>query len=311
MRIIFFGTSDFAVPGLEKLAGAHDIAAVVTKPDKPQGRRLTVAASPVKIAAERLGLNVISIQDWPVDKAEEALEKLLADLFVVISYGQILPSRILSVPKIYSIGLHASLLPKYRGPSPVNWAILNGEKETGTTVFKLNEKMDAGEMIAQRREAIQDSDNAETLGKKLAVSGSELLLEAVGSIENGRAELKKQDDAAATFTPKLKKEDGAIDWEEDAGKVRNKIRAFYGWPGAFSRFNGRLIKIWKAEVAVTDQAISGGEGRILKIDNEDIVVRCGSGALKIKEVQPAGGRRMSAAEYARGHGISVGGLFVK
>ncbi|MFA5339179.1 MAG: methionyl-tRNA formyltransferase [Candidatus Omnitrophota bacterium] len=310
MTIVFFGTSGFAVPSLVKLSKFHDIAAVVTKPDKPSGRSLKTAQSPVKIKADSLGIPVTSIDDISAAQALAELKKYKADLFVVISYGKILSGDILSLPKLYPVGLHASLLPEYRGASPISSALLNGEVRTGVTVFKLTGKMDAGEIIMQKEADILDLDNAETLSEKLSNLGANLLVNAVDSIAERKAQFTKQDESEATFTPKLKKEDGRIDWNKPAQEVRDKVRAYYGWPGAFSRLNGRTIKIWAAEPVGLPEQKGLAPGQIAALDGTGMIVACGSGFLRIKELQAEGGKRMKARDYVLGNKVSVGDSFV-
>lgn len=311
MTIVFFGTSGFAVPSLVKLSKFHDIAAVVTKPDKPKGRNLKPAPSIVKIKADSLGIPVISIDEMPAAQALAVLKKYKADLFVVIAYGKILSVEILSLPELYSIGLHASLLPKYRGASPINWAILNGEEKTGVTVFKLNGKMDAGEIIMQKEADILGPDNAETLSEKLSNLGANLLVKAADSIAERKAQFIKQDESEATVTPKLNKEDGRIDWNKPAPEIHNKVRAFYGWPGAFSRLNGRTIKIWDAEPADLPAQKAPAPGGIAALDSGGMIVACGNGFLRIKELQAEGGKRMKTSSYVLGNKVSVGDRFIK
>jgi len=310
MTILFFGTSGFAVPSLAKLAKSHNVAAVVTRSDKPQGRNLKPLPSPVKTKAQSLGLKVISIDDLPVAEAVAVLKKYKADIFVVVSYGKLLSFEALSLPRFYSIGLHASLLPKYRGASPINWAILNGEEKTGVTVFKLSEKMDAGEIIMRKDTEILGSDNTETLSVELSNLGADLLARAVDAIDEGKSQFIEQAETEVTFTAKLKKEDGKIKWERPAAEIHNKVRAFYGWPGAFSRLNGRVIKIWVSEVAGLPAQGNFVPGRIAGIDNNGITVECGNGALRVKELQAEGGKRMTASAYVRGNKVAIGDLFV-
>lgn len=313
MNIVFFGTSGFAVPSLEKLWKHHDVVAVVTKPDKPRGRRLISVPSPVKEAAGRLKLPVVSIEGSSAAQAESLLKAHDADLFIVIAYGRILPLKVLSLPRLYPIGLHASLLPKYRGPSPINWAILKGERETGVTVFRLNEEMDAGDIIMQKPIDILYSDNAETLSIKLANLGANLLVKAVDAIGERMPQLIKQDSREATFTRKLRKEDGILNWEEPAVDIHNKVRGLYGWPGAFSRFGTTTIKIWKTSLvpAPGTAGESAKPGEIVKIERAGISVACGKDALLIIELQAEGGKRMKAADYALGHRVSAGDRFLK
>jgi len=310
MKIVFLGTSEFAVPSLKELHNTHGITAVITKRDKPQGRRLISAPSPVKAAAQELGLPVSSVEGLPADKAAEALAGYGADIFIVIAYGQILPAKVLSLPGMGSIGLHASLLPKYRGPSPINWAIINGETTTGVTVFRLNEKMDAGAIVSQRRVEILPSDNAQTLSDKLAVAGAELLSGSVTDIASGRASFTEQDAKSATVTGKLKKEDGRIDWSLPASVIHNRIRGLYGWPGAYSVFSDKVIKICIAENLESSTKEKSSPGRIIAMDQKGIVVSCGKGAIRIIELQAEGSKRMGAFAYVQGNRIVQGSSFM-
>lgn len=310
LKIVFFGTSDFAVPSLIKLRENNSLLVVVTKADKPKGRRLLTKPSVVKSKAQVLNVPLFFMEQFSQDRAIDELKRYDADLFVVVAYGQILPSEILSIPKFYSIGLHASLLPKYRGAAPINGAILNGDRQTGVTVFKLNERMDSGDIILQKAVEILDSDNAQSLSLKLSVAGAGLLLEAIGLIERGEAKFVKQKEEEASFAPKLKKEDGIIDWTESASQVHNRTRAMYNWPGAFSSLGGRTIKIWST--AVSDSQTKGEykPGEIIKVESSGIVVACARGNICIRELQPEGGRRMSVSEYLRGHKVIVGDRFL-
>ncbi len=303
MRIVFFGTSDFAVPSLAGLAGRHDIAAVITKPDKPRGRHLLTSPCAVKVKAQELGLPVFSLEG-------QVLKNYKADLFVVIAYGRILPAEILCLPKFYSIGLHASLLPKYRGASPINWALLNGETTTGVTVFKLSEKMDAGDIVMREEAEILSSDNARTLSVRLSEAGADLLLKAVDAIGKRGECLKTQKDEEATFTSRLKKEDGLIDWKRSAAEVRNKVRAMFGWPGAFSGLNGHRVKILEAQTGESQQAGVHRPGEIVRIEPDGIQVSCGQGIIKVKELQAEGGKRLAASDYLLGHKVRVGDFFL-
>ncbi len=310
MKIIFFGTSDFAVPSLIKLKNFHEISAVITKPDRPKGRRLAISPSPVKFKAGELNIPVFSIDDLSVSEAVEKLKRYEADLFIIIAYGRIVSSDLLSVPGFYSIGLHASLLPKYRGPSSINWAILNGDARTGVTVFRLNRKIDAGEIIMQREETILRSDNARTLSLRLAGLGADLLLRAIEDIKKGQAILTEQKEGEATFTPKLKKEAGVIDWTKSAGYIDNQIKAMYGWPGTYSTLKGRRVKIWEGEVAGIKPNRPFKPGEVITAGEDGIFVSCGEGILKIKEMQAEGGKRVAACDYLLGRRVSIGDFFL-
>lgn len=310
MRIVFFGTSAFAVPSLARLAQVHSIPAVITRPDSPQGRRLAMGPSAVKVKALQLGLEVRSIEEMPSADIPCILRGYNADLFVVVAYGWILPREVLSAPVFYSIGLHASLLPRHRGASPINQALIAADEYSGVTVFKLAEKMDAGDIIMQEKITILDSDNAWTLSEKLSEAGADLLLKAIELIERRQESFIKQSDSYATFTSLLKKEDGAIEWRKSAFEIHNKVRGFYGWPGAFAVLKGRKIKIWAAEVTVIDAQRHGQPGEILAAAPDGLTVLCGLGVLRIKELQEEGGRRLTAAEYLRGHKVKEGDFFL-
>lgn len=310
MKIILFGTSDFAIPSLCELNKFHEIAAVITKKDKPRGRHLQAGPSAVKAKAKELKLSIHSIEGTPIKKSVEKLKVFGADLFVVIAYGQILAPEILSIPKSYTIGLHASLLPKYRGASPINWAVLNGEKETGVSVFKLNEKMDAGDVIAQEAVEILDSDNALALSQKLSEIGARLLLGTIEGIKNNKVRLTPQSEEEATFAPMLSKKDGIIDWNRSATEIHNRVRGLFGWPGTFSKLEGKVIKIWLTEITDADMSVQEKPGRILKADSEGLLVSCGQGSLRIRQLQAEGARRMSAGEYLHGHRVAEGDFFL-
>ncbi len=310
MKIVFFGTSDFAVPSLIRLNGCHKIAAVVTKSDKPKGRHLLSRPSPVKSKAQELNIPLFFIDDISEDYAAKELSRYKADLFVVVAYGTILSSNILSIPKFYTIGLHASLLPKYRGAAPINLAILNGDAESGVTTFRLNEKMDTGDIILQRAIAVLDSDNAEVLSLKLSLTGADLLLETTGLVERREEQFIKQREDEATYAPKLKKEDGIIDWTKSAIQIHNQVRAVYNWPGAFSNLGGHTIKIWQSNVVDSKAKGIDKPGAVIKVEPNGIFVACGEGILCVKELQAEGGRRMPVADYLLGHKISVGDFFL-
>lgn len=268
MRIVFMGTAALACPCLEAIAN-HDIAAVVTQPDRPKGRSLELAASPVKLTAGKLGLPVL--QPVKVRDIVEDLRSLHPDLIVVVAYGQILPKTILEIPPRGCINVHASLLPRWRGASPIQHAILHGDRETGMTTMHMNEQMDAGDIILQRAEPIRPDDTAGTLHDRLATLGAELLVETL----QGDFPRHKQDESKITVAPKLAKEDGRIDWSQPAEVIERQIRAFNPWPGAFAYLGDLMVKLWKADVR--------------------------DGALKILEVQPANGKRMSLDAFKRGY----------
>jgi len=310
MNIIFFGTSEFAVPSLEMLSRSpHKIALVVTQPDAKKGRRLKITPPAIKEAAAGLGLAVF--QSGCVSSAEsiERLKAQAADLFVVVSFGQILKKTVLDLPDKFSINLHASLLPAYRGAAPINWAVINGETKTGITVFKLVEKMDAGDIILDKEAVIEESDNALTLGRKLSQIGAKALLEAVNLIDSKKAVFRKQDETLISPAPKLKKSDGLIDWSLSAARIHNMVRGLLPWPSAFTGFSGKQIKILETSVAAVKEE-AGPAGRIISADQEaGILVKAGSGCLAIKRLQPEGSKPMGFEEFLRGHKLPPGGVF--
>jgi methionyl-tRNA formyltransferase len=323
MKLIFFGSSEFAVPSLGRLWDSpHEVLAVVTQPDRERGRHLRVQPTPVKSFASKKGLRLFQpekvaclfqpekgarlfqpekISDPSVVKGLSALS---ADLFVVVAFGEILPRDILEIPRLYSINLHPSLLPKYRGAAPVNWAIINGETETGLTVIKMNEKMDAGDIILQKRVEIGKDDTSESLNNRLSELGGILLLDALRFIEEKRIKFKKQNEGGKSLAPRLKKEDGLIDWKKDAVEIYNRIRGTIPWPGAFTFLNGKSLRIWKSEAAPLYEKIEPAS--VLDTGRDVITIACGKGALLIKELQLEGKKRMDAASFLRGHKIEKG-----
>ena len=307
MKIVFFGSSQFAVPALRALVNAkYNIACVVTQPDRRRGRHLVKAATPVKEAALEFKLEVFQPTSVNTDQSLYFIKVLKADLFVVAAFGQILSEGLLQIPKI-SINIHASLLPKYRGAAPINWAIIKGEEKTGVTIIKLVCKMDAGPMIAQRVVPIAKNDDASTLEPKLAEIGAGLLLQAIDNIKENKYTLTPQKETEATFAPKLNKNDGLINWQDAAEKIHNLIRGCIDWPGAFTYYKGKMLKIYKTEVGPRVLEPAGSRaGQIIEVTKEKIVMACGKDSLEIKELQLEGKRRMKVEEFISGHKISVG-----
>lgn len=306
MRVIFFGTSDIAASALNTLLlSRHEVLAVVTAADKRQGRGQRVGLSPVKLIAQKKGLSLLQSEDLRDSEFIRALKKPLADLFVVCAYGKILTKEVLQIPKEFAINLHTSLLPKYRGAAPINWAIVNGEGMSGVTVFKMDEGMDSGEIILQEKEAISSCDTAVSLAEKLSRIGGRALVEAIDLIEQGKATFSKQDETKSSAAPKLKKEDGLINWDLPALEIYNRIRGFVPWPGAFTYFENRLLKIWKGEVIQAKD--EGMPGQILDIDNKrGILVQAGKDRLLITVLQLEGKKRMPATEFILGHDVMPG-----
>lgn len=313
MNIVFFGSSQFAVPSLEALLAAkHKISCVVTQPDKEKGRGMSLGVTAVKAAAGPYNLRIYQPKQVNSGETIEFLKRLNPDLFIVVSYGRILPEELLNIPRIFSINAHASLLPKYRGAAPINRAIINGDKITGVTIIKMSKKMDAGAVIAQKAAEIKEDDTFITLQKKLSKEAAELLIEAVSAVENNKYKLTLQDEAKVTLAPKLKKEDGLISWDKPAGEIYNLIRGSIEWPGAFTYYKGKLVKIYKARILEAPDAgsrIPGGE--VVQAGKEGIIVATGSGNLAIEELQVEGKRRMGAKDFIAGHKICAGEKFYK
>ena len=305
MKIVFFGTSEFAVPSLKELsASAHEILAVVTQPDRKKGRHLHKAAPPIKIEAASSGISVHQPENPNAKDFIKILSSIKADLFVVVSFGHILKKDILDMPRLGAVNLHASLLPKYRGAAPINWAVIKGEKDTGVSIIKMTEKMDAGDIVASEKIKILPEDTAATLTGKLSNKGALLLLKALDETVKGKTACKKQDEKLVSFAPKLKKENGLIDWSWTAPELHNLIRGLLPWPGAYTHWKGRLLKIWKAEAEALDFDLP--PGRISTVGDKGIVVKTSSGSLVINELQLEGGKRMDAAAFIRGHKLSTG-----
>ena len=307
MKIIYFGTADFAIPALEALLlRGHQILAVVTAADKRKGRGQQIGASPVKLFAQQKGLTVFQPQSLKDAKFIRVLKNKPVDLFIVASFGKILTKEILSLPEIYAINLHASLLPKYRGAAPVNWAIIRGEKESGITVFKMNELMDQGEIILQKKTNISFSDTAVSLNEKLSKIGAEAVLEVVDAIEHNSVIFSKQDEKERSLAPKLKKKDGLIDWSCSALEIHNRIRGLQPWPGAFTYFDNKLLKIWQSQV-ISEGKKCAKPAEIVELDKKrGILVQTGSGQLLISILQLEGKKKMSSVEFILGHNIQVG-----
>jgi len=307
MKIVFFGSSEFAVESLKRLAASkNELACVVTQPDRQKGRHLLFSSTAVKNTAVSLGLKLL--QPSKIDSAFiESMKKMQADIFVVVSYGLILPRNLILVPNKMAINVHASLLPKFRGAAPINWAIIKGEKKTGITIIKMNEFMDQGEMLAQQDIEIKTSDTSDTLNKKLSNLGAESLVSALIDIEQGKAVLKKQNSKEATLAPKLKRIDGLIDWSKSAEDIFNQIRGTVPWPGSFSYWQGKLLKIWQADVIALDVA-NLKPGEVISASREGILVACGDGAISIKLLQLESGKKLSADQFICGHKINKGNI---
>lgn len=310
MNIIFFGTSEFAMPILRRLIDSkHAVLAVVTQPDKRKGRRLKLSPPPTKVLAQAKNIHVYQPDNASSKDSLEYLRRLKADLFVVAAFGQILKKEVLEIPKNYSFNVHCSLLPKYRGAAPTNWAIINGDKTSGVTVIKMNEKTDEGDIILKKEISIDAEDTNITLSEKLSDLAASSLMEAIELIESNKVKLTEQDDSIATYAPKLKKKDGLIDWDEPALTIHHKVRGLLPWPGAYTFFKDKILKILKTEVAqeLKENAKNGEVVAILK--HKGIAVKTGSGNLLIQYVQIEGKKPFDTDAFLCGHKIEAGYIF--
>lgn len=299
MKLVFCGTPRFAVPTLEKLvSGGFEVRLVVTQPDKPRGRGLEVAPAPVKSRALELGLPVV--QPDKIKNNEEFRAQLAAvqpEAIVVVGYGRIIPQWMIDLPALGNINLHASLLPKYRGAAPIQWAIAMGETKTGVTTMRIDAGLDTGDILQQKELPIAPEDTAETLAPRLAAIGSDLIVETLRGLDAGSLQPHPQDHSRATLAPILKREDGLIDFRRTAGEVVNRLRGFQPWPGAFTSFRGKQLHVWAAKALTTTAA--PGE---ITMEGGRLLVGCGEDtALELLEVQPEGKRRMAARDFVHGY----------
>ncbi|MGE0645816.1 MAG: methionyl-tRNA formyltransferase [Nitrospira sp.] len=305
MRIVFMGTPEFAVPSLDALLKSDDqVVGIVTQPDRPKGRGQQLTPSPVKLIAQREGIPILQ----PVKmKAQEFLEPLAAwkpDLIAVTAFGRILHPGILSLPPRGCVNVHGSLLPKYRGAAPVQWAVINGETETGITTMLMDEGMDTGAILLQEKLTIMPDDTAGTLAPRLAELGGRLLVETIAQLKAGTVTPKKQDHDLATLAPLLKKEDGLIDWAMKATVLANRVRGLAPWPGAYTFCGEERWNIWKA--VSTIGATTEKPGTIVAVDKQCILVATGEGRLEVREIQTANSKRMPVSQFLSGHKVVTG-----
>ena len=301
MRIVFMGTPDFAVPSLRKLhETGHDVVLVVTQPDRPAGRGRALRSPPVKNAAVALGLPLEQHETVNTDEFVERLRALSPDVIVVAAFGQILREDILACSPRGAVNVHASLLPRFRGVAPINWVIMTGETETGVTTMFMAKKVDAGEIILTRKIRIGDNETAGELYDRLAALGADLLIETLELVENGTAPRIAQDPAAVTYARKLKKSDGEIDWSGNAGHVRDHIRGTTPWPGAFTWYRGKALRVLEAARG-EDSGYRGKPGEIIALDDEKgIEIAVGEGSIWLKRLGPSGKGAMDAPSFVRG-----------
>jgi len=307
MNIVFFGSDDFAAANLEELiTQRQQILACVTPPDKARGRGLKVLPCAVKACALKHRIPVHQPDDLKEKSVERTLAAYGADLFVVIAYGKYLPANILAIPKLFAVNAHASLLPKYRGAAPINWAIINGDKATGVSIIRVNEKMDAGDIIARVRVQIEGDDTAETLRKKLVPASAACLLEAIANIEKETVSFVPQNPKDVSYAPKLTKTTGCIVWKKTAPEIHRLIRGLVPWPGAHTRFQNKTLKIVDSAVVGSRGGAGHRPGAVLDISESGILVATGKDSLLLQTVHPESSRVMPAAAFAAGHKIKPG-----
>ena len=310
MRVIFMGTPDFAVGTLEEIIKAgHEVVLVVSQPDKAVGRSKALKYTPVKECAVAHGIEVYQPAKIRAEESVEYLRQYNADIIIVEAFGQIIPKAILDMPRFGCVNVHASLLPKYRGAAPIQWAVLNGEQVTGVTTMRMDEGLDTGDMIMKQEVIVDENETGGSLFDKLAEVGAKLCVKTMEAIENGTAVYTPQDDALATHTVKIQKEMGSIDWKQGAKEIECLIRGLDPWPSAYTRLGDKMLKIWKAQVVSEE---SGAEpGCIVKVEKDHILVQTGKGMLAISELQLEGKKRMPVEAFLNGYEIEEGTYFKK
>ncbi len=312
MRLVFMGTPAFAVPSLEALIHAgHEVVGVCTQPDRLQGRGQTVSLSPVKALALARGVPVMQPAKMNSPDCIRQLSDWRPDAIAVTAFGRILPGAILDLPPMGCINVHASLLPRYRGAAPIQWALIHGDAETGITTMRMDEGMDTGDVLLQHTVPIAPEDTAAELGARLATVGGALLVETLKQVDAGSVVPQKQDPAQVTFAPLLKKEDGAIRWTQSAVEIVNRIRGLSPWPGSYTFHRRHRLIVWKARVDVSGGAVGGARrqpGTILAVGPTSFRVGTGEGSVEVLDVQPVNRKRMSAAQFLQGHALPVGAV---
>lgn len=305
MKVIFMGTPDFAVGTLEAIIEAgHEVSLVVTQPDKPKGRGKAMQFPPVKECA--VAHNIPVFQPVKIRQPEciEELRKYEADIIIVVAFGQILPKEILEMPKYGCFNVHASLLPKYRGAAPIQWVIIDGEKESGVTIMQMNEGLDTGDMLLKVVVPIEEKETGGSYHDKLSEAGAKLCVEAMKQAEAGTLQPEKQDDSLSCYAKMLDKSLGSIDWTQEAVVIERLVRGLNPWPSAYSHLHGKTLKIWSADVL--DKEYHGVPGQVAEITKDALVIQTGKGALAVKELQLEGKKRMAAGDFLRGYQVESG-----
>lgn len=308
MKVVFMGTPDFAVGTLEEIVKAgHEVAAVVTQPDKPKGRGKTLMPTPVKEAALKYAIPVYQPLKVRAEEFVKVLEKIAPDIIVVAAFGQIISKEILELPKYGCINVHASLLPAYRGAAPIQWAVINGDKESGVTIMQMDEGLDTGDMLSKVIVPLDEKETGGSLFDKLSIAGAKLCVETLAKLELGEIAAEKQGESPTAYASMLKKSMGNIDWTKDAVSIERLVRGLNPWPSAYTTLNGKTMKIWQCDVLPEEEGASKGTcGEILEVTKKAMIVQTGEGRLALTEIQLAGKARMDADAFLRGYKIEPG-----
>ena len=316
MRIIFMGTPDFAVPVLQSLINSrHEVVAVVTQPDRPKGRGKNMQFSPVKECALAHNIPVMQPVNVSVPEVIDELRAYEPELIVVVAFGQFVTKKIREMPKYGCINVHASLLPKYRGAGPIQWAVINGEKESGVTTMYMCREIDKGDMLLKDTVTLNPKETGDSLHDKLSMMGGPLLLKTIDQLEDGSAVRIPQCEEESTYAPKLEKTMGNIDWTMDADRIERLVRGLNSWPGTFTKIHGKTVKIWDCDVVrqetLTENQAAAKPGTVIVSEKDQLIVKAGNGALSLRMIQPEGKKNMTVDAYLRGYPIAQGELFTQ
>ena len=316
MRIIFMGTPEFAVPVLESLINSrHEVVAVVTQPDRPKGRGKNMQFSPVKECALAHNIPVMQPVNVSVPEVIDELRAYEPELIVVVAFGQFVTKKIREMPKYGCINVHASLLPKYRGAGPIQWAVINGEKESGVTTMYMCREIDKGDMLLKDTVTLDPKETGDSLHDKLSMMGGPLLLKTIDQLEDGSAVRIPQCEEESTYAPKLEKTMGNIDWTMDADRIERLVRGLNSWPGTFTKIHGKTVKIWDCDVVrqetLTENQAAATPGTVIVSEKDKLIVKAGNGALSLRMLQPEGKKNMTVDAYLRGYPIAQGELFTQ